>query len=239
MITDEHIKILVIIGRLRRPTREQIARFIEPQMQKRTLQRRIQALVEGGYISAYGAMSERKYSLQVRGARELGFTGEKLPTNYRPSYGIQPPDPRFDTLRQVKLELRQMAEKRGWRVLERAEGKAAILHHLAETARAKTGANVPDYLVTPTTLAIQPDLVMLTDREPVVIIFASPHATRRFWRERIERYAPINAMIRAVAVVFAFQADTVREILSTSQTARRFLLIQHDQLVQLFTRLTN
>lgn len=248
MITGEQVKILEIIHKLRGATAKEISRYALPDLHPRTLRRRLLELVEGKYIGAYGGQFERKYHLKKRGAEEVGL--KKLSSQYRPHYGIQPPHPGFDTMRRIQIEVEWRAGKHRWKVLRGLEARRSVTDRLVADVRAKQGPDVPEHAIIPYGFKIHPDLVLLINQEPIILIFTTPFSTPEFWRGhpgkkgkrykgRIERYAQINSIIRVIAIVFPNQLDEVREVLSKSQNTRRYLLASHDQLDKLFAQLEN
>ncbi len=236
--TDE-LKILQFVHEHYHPTATDIWHALFSHLTKRSVELKIQELLQHKLLGRKrmyvdGGGSVQYYHLQIAGARLLGL--DRLSTHQYRTETRQ-------TLYQAKhtrLRFALLCEQHGWILLkDQEQAKASIRSFLLEAAFIRHGEHFPAHTLEPfLPKQISPDLVLLTQsQEPIIIIFASLHATSVFWKRRLERYKSIIETIRAVCIVIPDQRLTCEQIIGKSQYAKRFLILSAENIDELAKRL--
>lgn len=237
-LTDDELVVLALIHQLKHPTAGDVRRHLPVARPMYDLYRKLKKLEQLELVDKtplypeQGARSPRYYHVRLAGARALGLDGVGSDHYRRPS-------PTVHHAGQVRRELMLIAGQRCWRLLaEETEAKQCLASVLVEAARATYGEAFPGYSLLPADLKIHPDLVLDTGQRVVLVIIGHPHASAIFWRKRVERYQGVLGVVAAVCFVLSEQQrQDAEQAVQTSLYAKRFLVLQADQVEELVRRL--
>lgn len=240
MITADEREILELINKLKHPTTDQLHHYAFSHMTKRNLNLKLEHLRRTGLIDAHllypeqGQRSPRYFHLLQAGARELGL--ERVKSNH---YRIERRE--FFHVRSAIIELEHMASRHNWRVItDDKQAHVAVRDFLLKHAKAEHGEDIPAHVIAPIVPRFfKPDRVLVTDREPLLVLIAHPHSGQSFWRNRMKKYKHIIHTARAIGIALtSMQSEECARLLEELELTRRVLILTPHTLDQIEMRLS-
>lgn len=204
---NDGLTILRFLHEHKHLTSADIHRYILCGYTKRTVERRLQYLLDQGFIAStplhphLGGRSPRLYHLLLKGAREIGYTSLgnhhyrfKRPDFYRYDLGL--------------IEAQYLARTEdGWALYQsEQECQQALYQYLVQKRVPDASLLMPPKIV--------PDALLWTGDGLNIFIRAHPHCGRGFFLTRCKQYTALLDKCRAVIVVLdVYQAREAKAVI--------------------------